>query len=61
MIINIIYCMFWWSSKDGANFLELVGLSIYLEEELKVPVDVVPVDAARKEIKKQVLEEAVPI
>lgn len=53
--------MFWWSSKDGANFLELVGLSIYLEEELKVPVDVVPVDAARKEIKKQVLEEAVPI
>ncbi len=47
--------------KEGANLLDLVGLSIYLEEKLDIPVDVVPVDTIRKEIKKQVMKEAISI
>lgn len=47
--------------NEGANLLDLVGLSIYLEEKLNIPVDVVPVDTVRKEIKKQVMREAVII
>jgi len=43
----------------GATLFELVGLSIYLEEELGVKVDVVPYDTVREEIKERVLKEAV--
>ena len=42
----------------GAMF-EFVGLSIFLEEELGVKVDVVPYDAVREEIRERVLKEAV--
>lgn len=47
--------------QEGANLLDLVGISNYLEDELKIRVDVVPVDTLRQEIKDQVMEEAVPI
>lgn len=47
--------------QEGANLLDLVGISNYLEDKLKIRVDVVPVDTLRREIKDQVLEEAVPI
>jgi len=43
----------------GATLFELVGLSIFLEEELGVKVDVVPYDAVREEIREKVLKEAV--
>lgn len=43
----------------GATLFELVGLSIFLEEELGIKVDVVPHDALREEIKEKVLNEAV--
>jgi len=43
----------------GATLFELVGLSIFLEEELGVKVDVVPYDAVREEIRERVLKEVV--
>ena len=43
----------------GATLFELVGLSIFLEEELGIKVDVVPHDALREEIKEKILKEAV--
>jgi predicted nucleotidyltransferase len=46
---------------DGATLLDFVGLAGFLEEKLKVKVDVVPVDTLRSEIKSRVLEEAVYI
>jgi uncharacterized protein len=45
----------------GANLLDLVGLSNFLEDELNIKVDVVPVDTLRQEIKDQVFKEAVSI
>ncbi len=47
--------------KEEANLLHLVGLSMFLEEKIGVPVDVVPVDAIRREIKENILKEAVYI
>jgi len=43
----------------GATLFELVGLSIYLEEELGVKVDVVPYDTVREEIREEVLKGAI--
>ncbi len=45
--------------EEGANLLHLVGLSLFLEEKLHRPVDVVPHDSIRKEIKDGILEEAI--
>jgi predicted nucleotidyltransferase len=44
---------------EGATLFNFVGLANFLEEELEVKVDVVPIDTVRKEIKEQVLKEAV--
>ncbi len=41
----------------GATLFEFVGLSIYLEEELGVKVDVVPYDAVREEIRERIFKE----
>jgi len=43
----------------GATLFDLVGLADYLEEKLKVKVDIVPDDTIREEIKKEVLKETV--
>ncbi|MCD6489194.1 MAG: nucleotidyltransferase family protein [Thermodesulfobacterium sp.] len=43
----------------GATLFELVGLSLFLEEEIGIKVDIVPYDAVRKEIKEKVLSEVV--
>lgn len=43
----------------GATLFDFVRLSDFLEERLKIKVDVVPVDTVRKEIKDRVLKEAV--
>lgn len=44
---------------EGATLLNFVGLANFLEEELNLKVDIVPVDTVREEIKEQVLKEAV--
>lgn len=44
---------------EGANLLHLVGLGNFLEEKIGLRVDIVPIDTIRKEIKEQVLKEAV--
>ena len=46
---------------SGANLLDLVGLANFLEDELKIHVDVVPVDTIRPEIKDQVFKEAISV
>jgi predicted nucleotidyltransferase len=43
---------------DGANLLDLTGLSIFLEERLLCRVDVVPESAIRSELKDGILKEA---
>ena len=45
--------------EEGANLLHFVGLSQFLEDSLHVPVDVVPMDALRNELREEVLREAV--
>ncbi|MEE8382983.1 MAG: nucleotidyltransferase family protein [Thermodesulfobacteriota bacterium] len=45
--------------EEEANLLHLVGLSLFLEEKLHLPVDVVPYDSIREEIRSHVLKEAI--
>ena len=45
--------------EKGANLIHFVGLSLFLEEKIGIKVDVVPFDTIRKEIKEQVMKEAV--
>jgi len=47
--------------KSGADFLDLVGLSQFLEERLNRKVDVVPLNSLREEIKDDVLREVLYI
>ena len=44
---------------EDASLFDLVGLSLFLEEELNCKVDVVPRKSLREEIKPYVLEEAI--
>ena len=44
--------------NEGANLLDLTGLSIFLEEKLHCRVDVVPESAIRSELKDSILREA---
>mgnify|MGYP001575602674 CR=1 FL=1 len=44
---------------EGANLLDLTGLSLFLEEKLNRHVDIVPESSIRKEIKESILKEAV--
>jgi len=43
----------------GASLLDLVGLSSFLEKKLKRKVDIVPRSSIRKELKKEILKEAI--
>jgi len=45
--------------KEGASLLDFVGLSYFLEEKLTIPVDIVPIDTLRLEIKDNILKEAI--
>jgi predicted nucleotidyltransferase len=45
--------------NDSANLLDLVGLSQFLEDEIHIKIDVVPIDTVRKEIEKEVMKEAI--
>lgn len=43
--------------EEGSIFLDLTGLSLFLEEKLNCHVDVVPESAIRKEIEDGILKE----
>jgi hypothetical protein len=44
---------------SGATLLDLAGLGLYLEERCGRPVDIVPIDTLRVEMKQRVMEEAI--
>ncbi len=44
-----------------ASFFDLVRLALYLEEKLGRPVDVIPQDTLRAEIRDVVMRERVPV
>ena len=44
---------------EGATLFDFIGLANYLEEKLKIKVDIVPVDTLRREIKDKILKEAI--
>jgi predicted nucleotidyltransferase len=46
---------------EGANLLDLVGLSNLIEERLNISVDVVPESALRTEIRDRVLKEKLAV
>ena len=45
----------------GADLLDLVGLSLYLEEVLGKSVDIVPRAALREELRETVLEQVISV
>ena len=47
--------------EEGADLFDLAGLAVFLEEELKRRVDIVPKRALREELREVILREAVPI
>jgi uncharacterized protein len=47
--------------EEGADLFDLTGLAVFLEEELKQRVDIVPKRALREELREVILREAVPI
>jgi len=44
---------------EGATLFDFVGLANFLEGELNMKVDIVPIDTVRKEIEEQLLKEVV--
>ena len=44
--------------EKKADLFDLVGLSLFLEDELGRPVDVVPKGAIRDELRQEILEQA---
>ncbi len=46
---------------EKASLFDLVGLADFLEEKLKLKVDVVSERAIREELKDQILKEVVPV
>ncbi len=47
--------------EENADLFDLVGLGLFLEEELGRKVDVVPKNALRRELRESVFREAVAI
>jgi hypothetical protein len=47
--------------KEGADLYDLVGLALFLEETLKRPVEVVPTDNIKSDIRDTILKEAIYI
>jgi predicted nucleotidyltransferase len=47
--------------KEDADLFDLVGLSLFLEEKLKRPVDIVPTDTIKGDIRNIILKEAIYI
>ena len=46
---------------DNADLFDLIGLELYLEDTFKRPVDVVPKQALRAELRETVLQQVVAI
>lgn len=46
---------------ESSDLFDLVGLSLFLEEKLHCPVDVVPEDDIRSELKESILKESIYI
>ena len=46
---------------EGASLFDLVGLALFLEDQLQRQVDVVPKESLRAEIRESVLQEVVVI
>lgn len=44
--------------EEGANLLDLTGLSLFLEKKLRCRVDIVPESEIREEIKENILKDA---
>ena len=47
--------------EEGADLFDLMGLTVYLEEQLQRKVDVVPRRALREELRESVLREVVAV
>ena len=47
--------------KEGADLFDFVGLSLFLEEKLHRPVDIVATDTIKSEIRNTILKEAIYI
>ncbi|WP_293180551.1 nucleotidyltransferase family protein [Oceanithermus sp.] len=47
--------------EEGADLLDLVGLSLYLEEKLGRVVDVVPKSAVREELSREIFGETLSV
>ena len=47
--------------EEGADLFDLVGLALFLEDELQRKVDVVPKRALRSELRESVLQEVVAV
>lgn len=47
--------------EKGADLFDLVGLSLFLEDELGRPVDVVPKGAIRDELRQEIFEQALVV
>lgn len=47
--------------REGADLFDFVGLSLFLEEKLQRPVDIVPADTIKTEIRNTILKEAIYI
>ncbi len=46
---------------ERATLFDMVGLSLFLEENLGMRVDVVPYDAVREELKEEIFREVVKL
>ena len=47
--------------EEGADLFDLVGLSLYLEEKLGRAVDVVPKNAVREELSREIFGETLSV
>lgn len=47
--------------KEDADLFDFVGLSLFLEEKLHRPVDIVPTDTIKSDIRNSILKEAIYI
>ncbi|MEM4204146.1 MAG: nucleotidyltransferase family protein [Candidatus Methanomethylicaceae archaeon] len=46
---------------DNADLFDLIGLALYLEEIFQRPVDVVPKQALRAELRESVLQQVIAV
>lgn len=47
--------------NEGADLFDFVGLSLFLEEKLHRPVDIVPTDTIKSDVRNIILKEAIYI